>query len=196
MFVGFDTDRNPATGGDGGADYLFTAREGSYNLLRWSGRVYLDADWRDVIATYRGGLDLWIDWENLGKPRAFDFFFRIERGEQSDRAPDTGSYPFDVIVNPQPAALDAKFTPEPPRAGRPFTARATRIQLTTGDWVRAGQATCEARLSGFRIRGRGPGGCTWTIPKTAAGKKLVVRLTVRYKGKPIRFVAWDFRVRR
>jgi hypothetical protein len=196
IYVGFDTDRNPATGADGGADYLFNAREGSYSLLRWDGQRYLDADWRDVIATYRGGLDLWIDWENLGKPSAFDFFFRIERGTSVDRAPDAGSYPFQVIINPQAQVLDAAFTPEPPRAGRMFSAKAKRIQLTTGDWVRAGQATCRAWLAGREIRGRGPGGCTWALPRTAAGKKLVVRLTVPYKGKRIRFVAWDFRVRR
>ena len=193
--VGFDTDRDAATGGEGGADYLFRARDGSYRLLRWHGDRYAQDEYAEVTAAYRTALELTLPARAIGKPAAFDFFVLVERGGAFDRAPDAGAYSYEVKIAPRATRLHARFTPEPPRAGRAFTASGARLYLSDGTVVAAADVRCAARLGRRLLRGRGPGRCTWDVPRRAAGERLVVRLTVTYAGRRIPFAAWTFRVR-
>jgi hypothetical protein len=60
--------------------------------------------------------------------------------------------------------------------------------------VRPDGWACSATLAGRPFRGRGPGGCTFRLPRSARGNRLVVTVTVSYLGEVVSGVV-TYRVR-
>jgi hypothetical protein len=55
------------------------------------------------------------------------------------------------------------------------------VTLSIGEAFPPTGVTCRGTLGGAAIKGQGKGACTFSIPRTAAGKQLVVTVTVAYR---------------
>ena len=89
-----------------------------------------------------------------------------------------------------------RFSPTAPRAGATFRLQSVALTFESEEKGVAGSFTCRATLAGKRVKGTGPGGCTFKLPKTAKGKQLVVTVTATPTGgKAQTFPAYKFRVR-
>ena len=57
---------------------------------------------------------------------------------------------------------------------------ATRVRhLSDGRTITAARVTCRARLPRIALQR----GCSWRLPRSARGKRLVIRVTVAYGGR-------------
>lgn len=83
---------------------------------------------------------------------------------------------------PTIAAFYVSSHPATPAAGASFRI-VGHLVLSNGTSVGAASVKCGAKLAGTRLPGSGRGGCTFRIPKTAAGKRLVVAASATYRGK-------------
>lgn len=201
VLVGLDTDRSGSTGSNGGADYLifFDLKDLSGSLFKWSGSEYLEApaDARFILSS--GGIEIHIKPASLGGATAFNFFVVAATGGpdalQLDFAPDNGSWFYEYK---QPAVLQsvaATFTPAAPRAGKVFRVSGVRARLDDGTAAAPTSYGCRARLAGKALRGNGAGGCTFAVPKTAKGKRLVVTVSATYGGRTLSAAPRSFVVR-
>ena len=206
----FDTDRNPATGGQFGDMALIIDWKtlGSF-VGRWSGSEYVPAPKVADPSRYLVGgssFGLMMHRANLGATDGFDFAVLAGRGAPEegrfDVAPDRGAWSFSYAPAPEaptpPATvavedMSATFVPAQPRAGKRFALGTARLRLSNGETVRPDSVACVARLAGRVLRPVGR--CAWRIPVNARGKRLVVTLTPRYQGTSTRFDPWSFRVR-
>ena len=71
------------------------------------------------------------------------------------------------------------------RAGHRFIVRSLSVRLSNGATAHATSLRCRARLGSALLHGTGLGGCTFTVPETAKGKRLVVLVTGSYAGKSL-----------
>lgn len=197
----FDTDRNPATGSLAGGDYVavFDFEEGSGGLLRWDGSNYVATSGDVTSLVGNGSLELRLEPAAIGGTTAFNFVVVAMSGapesEQIDFAPDTGSWSFEVKKAVTVETVDAKFVPTAPKAGFAFQVPVVRITLSDGRTIIAPSYRCVAQLGGKLLRGKGRGGCSFVLPKTAKGKRLVVTLFVTYNGATDEFKPYVFKVR-
>jgi hypothetical protein len=79
------------------------------------------------------------------------------------------------------ATVTVRSRPRVPAAGSTFRITAS-IRLSTGRTVAPASTKCRAKLGPTLLRGTRKG-CSFTIPKSAAGRRLVVAVTVTYAGK-------------
>jgi len=210
--LGLDTDRNEATGGGSGADYLIVVvlDDASGIFTKWDGSTYAVEDVPQGELRYLvggGGLEFLIRPSLIGAPTSFGFWAGVATGaieeDRFDRAPDTGAWIYESrpVQQPAPAPavsverVDATFVPAPPRSGTTFRPALVRIKLSTGRWLVTNSYRCVATLGGNAIRGTGRGGCTLKLPKNAKGKRLRVTFFVTYKGNTDEFEPYSFRVR-
>jgi hypothetical protein len=115
--------------------------------------------------------------------------------EALDTAPDglTELYAY-RLANPGPLRLRSETAvarPALPRAGRPFTVRATVRRLDTYRLVRSGTVTCSATVGGVRLTARGrfrTGGaeCTLRVPARMSTRVLRGTIAVRAAGASVR----------
>lgn len=207
VLVAFDTDRSLATGADGGlqgADLLVIVlfEDLSSSIFRWNG-----ADWDDVDVESDGvryivgssGFELLIRPALLGGVSSFGFVVfastGVGDGSLVDRAPDAGMWLFDATPTPTVETLDLTWAPRLPRAGSIFRPATVLLDLSNGTSVRAASYRCTATLGGKALRGRGKGGCTFSVPKKTKGKRLEIVVVATYRGERIPFEPYVFRVR-
>lgn len=204
VIVGFDTDRNPATGELGGSDFLITVslEDLSGFFTKWNGAEYADADVPQGALRYlvgAGGIEFLIRPSLLGDARSFGFLAGVASGDigegRIDLAPDTGTWIFEQAVPLTVEEIDAKFVPAQPRAGARFQPTLVRIKLSNGKYVVAGSYRCVVTLGGKLLRGTGRGGCTLKLPEDAKGKRLLVTFFVTYAGNTDEFDPYSFKVR-
>ena len=203
ILIGFDTDRSLATGGPGGLDYffIFLFEDLSGALLRWDGSDWAEADAQQGDVRYlvgSSGFELLIRPAVLGGATAFNFKVVAGTGaadQPLDHAPDQGTWLFEAIGPAVVEDVDATFVPAAPRAGRVFQVPVVRVTLSDGTTIIAPSYRCVAQLSGKLLRGTGRGGCTFRLPKSAKGKRLLVTLFVTYKGATDKFKPYVFKVR-
>jgi hypothetical protein len=65
----------------------------------------------------------------------------------------------------------------PAKAGKKFVVGPFSVNLSDGTSVDLNGLKCSATLGAAKLKGTGKGGCTFTVPKTAKGKKLSVKVT-------------------
>ena len=176
----------------GEEEYLILAdwSDRSYGLARWNGNDYDFSVPQDTLST-RDGMTFQINRSELAN--ASMFLIRTaalagwdgEHYQHGDSAPDAipgGSvlWPYVVSLPPELRSVKPTFTPLKPRAGKRFALSGARVVLGTGATVQAESVTCSARLAGkaLRLAGR----CAWSIPPSAAGKRLAVTVKVSYHG--------------
>lgn len=209
-----DADRRAATGSAGlaGVDYVLELAGGDINLFKWDGTNFTRRGGDPSAATlsyaYRRGLTARISAADLGNTRGFRFFVSATSGVAVD--PDTGDldfanahdntahpaagglYSFDVRMRPvRLVAQKLAATPEKPAAGKPFSVELTAVRADTGATIKSGQITCTARAGGQTLPARAPhfvGGaavCTWLVPQSAQGKRLVGSIAIVFEGKTV-----------
>jgi hypothetical protein len=206
-FLFLDTDVNPATGSlaAGGAEYFFVVDESdnSFDFARWTGSSWDDdIPYSTVhISSGRSGVTVVVNRSELGDTSGFNFWTRTRAGDvsadQADTAPDSGVWNYSLAAA-GPDITSVLVTSAPsfgPKAGKPFTVTPIGLRLPAGPdpisiLPHPDSYTCTAKLGGQALRGRGTGGCTWSLPKKARGKTLSVTLTVSYQGatKTVPFV--------
>ena len=133
----------------------------------------------------------------IGGKTAFNFAVGVltepETG-QIDVAPDTGSWFFEAKALTVDT-VDATFVLAAPRAGWVFQAPVVRITLSDGTRFSRRRTVASPSSAASSSVGRGRGGCSFTLPKTAKGKRLLVTLFVTYKGVTDEFKPYVFKVR-
>lgn len=190
VLVRIDADRNAATGdrdGDGGIDYILLINGTAQQvvLLRWNGTQFDSSAPASLEADWANGYFVAVNRSELGNTTAFDYdvFTALIEGadNQFDVAPNDvfGEY---TLSAPHIESATARFAPTAPRAGRPFRVSGVQLKLETEETAAATSYSCRATLAGRRLAGRGAGGCTFRLPASARGKRLVVTVTATLAG--------------
>jgi hypothetical protein len=191
LFIYLDADKNVSTGPNG-TEYAIGVRSTGAELLQGTGSTFAPAP-ASTLGTADGGRTIRINRSDVGATTGFVFYVQsrlVSDGTASDDAPDRGAWAYDLELKPVLATLAARFSPAKPKAGKPFRLAATTLRVKDGTRVRADSITCVATLNGRRLAGR----CSWRIPASARGKRLVVILTAHYKAAVATFTPWRFRV--
>ncbi|MFL5980840.1 MAG: hypothetical protein ACJ74R_03930 [Gaiellaceae bacterium] len=191
LFIFLNTDKDAATGIPGGIDYAVVVDSNGGTLLRASGSSFAPAP-QTTLTLADNGKTIRVNRSELGN--TVGFLFAVASGLDSnesadDTAPDSGTAVYDLTLKPVLDSLVARFSPAKPKHGKPFRLAGTTLRLDDGTVVK-GTTTCVAKLNGKRLAGR----CSWRIPASARGKRLVVTLTARYQGVSATFTPWRFRV--
>lgn len=207
-----DTDKNPATGFDG-SEYLLAAADGpeggGWDLDRWNGSTWDSVPQSRTMAYAESGDT--VSWtfgkDDLGGATGFAFFvvgatfdgdFNLTA---SDVAPDGGVWAF--AMTPA-AALEAvvgapAVKPAVATAGRPFSLTFPVTRSDNGQPLASGTMICDPSVNGkviphVELFAGGKAQLSFVIPKSAKGKLLKVRMTIKVGGvSTTRVVA--FRVR-
>jgi hypothetical protein len=188
-----DTDKNQSTGRFG-VDYaigiatstVFIARGTATGFETAPSTTLRVSDDRKTITANRS---------EVGNTSGFIFFLFSDVGETAgDEAPNGDqAYQYDLKLVPVLESVTARFSPAAPRAGRVFRVSSAQLVTDEDERVTAERLTCSATLGGKKLKGTN---CRWALPRTAANKQLVVRITGRYKGVTETFQPYRFRVRR
>jgi len=184
IVIPLDTDRNAGTGDPTGAEYLVAVFADVAGILKWNGSEMAPFNHQPVVVTKSAReVTFGLCACDLGT-QAFDFAVVGIRGSDIDVAPDNGgTYP---IPEQTVTIKSFVYIPKPlfPKAGKRFTLKPLGIRLAeTNEVVVPDSLSCTAKLAGKRLKGSGAGGCSWVIPKTTRGKKLVVTVNVVYQGQ-------------
>lgn len=198
-----DSDSNASTGGNG-FDHVFGLDTGGWFFATWNGSTFADdANVNDLQVTYVNGvLTITMAAADLGSPTAFNFAVVSFRGPDpnnpvTDQAPDSGVWTYQMTQpaptppptptptpTPSPAkvvSVGASFAPAAPVHGKTFRVTGFTVDLSTGIETKATGLKCTATLGGKHLAGTGTGGCTFHLKATAKGKRLVVKVTGKYK---------------
>jgi hypothetical protein len=206
--VWFDVDKNPATGDQNGNEFI-TAVDmvGHWGFWHWNG-----SDWESALSpTVHLGKDgetqVWsFNKTDLGGTAGFaTYVVGAVRGGGRDRAPDAGAWTYDLATEPPPPDLGTPMignpftTPLNPIAGRRFTVSFWVTWSETTEAVTSGTMICNPTVAGKTLRHvesfkNGQARLSFTIPKSAKGKLLKVKLTISSGDRSATRVA-KFRVR-
>jgi hypothetical protein len=206
VLVFLDTDQNPSTGSANslGADYLVDLESGGVFLLKWDGTTYNDAPSQTSL-TYSydaTGATVRVAARDLGATKGFNFGVEATSGividangdpdftnSHDDLAPDPGHGFFSYTVISKLTLKQIAFTttPKPAKSGARFTATLAATESDTAGPVTKATVTCDAEIKGARLRAthslaNGVASCFWKLPKTAKGKRLVVKMTITVQG--------------
>ncbi len=186
LAVLIDADQNTATG-TSGFDYIVTGDP--------HGGTVVDVA-NPHVTQEPSSLDngLWtvtIHAADIGNPAAFNFFVLTQTGPDphnplEDRAPDTGlwTYPAAAPAPPPPPPAPAVTLVSSaatwagtPVHGKTFRITGVSVRLSDGSSAPATAVACTATLGGKAISAYG---CAVRLPKTAKGRRLVVRVSGTY----------------
>ena len=185
--VFLNTDLNANTGGGGvGAEYQITLDGAGAQLKQWDGAGYvatsatpLPMQW---VPDY--GPVLFLPRTAIANPTGFSFVLVSANGQDSDRAPDAGSWSYSL----SPFALKIKsLSVGPALRGRRFTAAALVMRSDFDIPLTEGTIGCAAKLSGRSFAGKGRfarsrATCMWRLPKGAGGNRLGGTVSVTFQG--------------
>lgn len=204
-----DTDNNPQTGNEDGADYAIELVLGEAFLYRWDGTSFTrrpgDPPFTSLRFSYRGGVSITISRAELGNTSRFRFSvvvisgatFDEETGEidlstaVADFAPAIGAglYSYEVkIAKPTLVVRRVVTVPVEVKAGQLLTLRMTVARSDTGATIKSGRVTCQGRAGGAALKATTAGVqggavvCVWQIPANAKGKTFSGRATVVFEG--------------
>lgn len=197
-----DADRDGATGSDGFEYTLQTSGGFSEAALgRWDSSA-----WRKVAApslvkilnVSTGTVTFQISRADLGNTGGFHAWVATASSmtdeEWADLAPD-GDATYDYFLStPRVTRAAVHSLPSTPRAGRQFTVGGVTFTFATHDKLTARSLRCRATLGRKALRGSGPGGCTFSLPRNAKGKRLAVAITAAVTGDSL-MVRKSFTVR-
>jgi len=206
LFMLIDADNNAATGDPqaAGADFLLQLVPGDVALFPWAGTDYGNAAPAASLNYSYGaaGATIHVNASDLGKTRAFNFYTLVFSGittdasgnpdltnAVADRAPDNGSYAYQVLTKLVLTSTAFTTAPKPARAGKSFTVGLAANENDTGGPVQSGTVSCSATIAAKTLpavrRGslaNGIATCIWKIPKTARGKTIRGTITVTVRG--------------
>lgn len=191
-----DSDLNGDSGNVdfGGADFAIETMSSGSRLYRWDG-----ADWAQTAAPSlrhawfpgQHAARIELHPNDLGAPRAFNFYVVSVNGDSFDVAPDGESlWSYSLATGPLRLTKEAAAA-TPARAGRPFTLRLEVGRDDTNEFLDTGRVTCTAKLGTATLRGTArPFGatgstCTWALPRASRGKRVAARIAVAYGGASV-----------
>jgi hypothetical protein len=205
IFVGIDSDQNPATG-LGGADFLIVCDEsnGSVGLLRWDGSNLVPTPSSSLTAADNDtGITVGVNRSEIGNSGQFNFYVLSVQGPTAsaghvDSAPDQGSWNY-ALTAPAPLTLTvATFAaPKTVKAGKSLVVTMVAQRSDTGEAVGGadGQVQCSATLGSKRLGLLNSGfvtvaeqtvaGCAWKVPRRARGKTIRGSITVSVSGASV-----------
>jgi hypothetical protein len=205
LFIDSDADPNTGNTDFAGADYVLLAQEwdNTWEFGHWSG-----TDWQATpsstvkVLSFPGVVAFSVNTSELSNTGQVNMWAQtvLDQGGDGkfDAAPDVGLWNYDLGADgPDIRGIATTAKPSSPKAGKSFSVAVTAVKLppdaeptpTTPDAY-----SCSAKLAGRALPGRGTGRCTYTLPKTARGKQLIVSVTVQYEGAKKSFQL-PFRVR-
>jgi hypothetical protein len=194
-----DSDANPATGNLdlAGADYVLVdfPSDHTFSFGHWTGSSWdWDTPWSTVqVITLPIAIAFSVNRSELSNTNQLNAWARtvVDQGGPGnvDVAPDVGLWNYDLAAGGPDirGVVTATKPASGPRAGKPFTVTVTGLTLppdgeATPATPRPDRYDCTATLAGRKLKGRGTGGCTFTVPKAGRGKQLRVAVTVTYEG--------------
>ena len=197
-----DSDQNASTG-TAGFDYVITGD-------RFGGTVVNTVNPLVVPATSSLSNGLWTvtaRTSDLANTQALSFFVLTEVGQDqlhpfTDRAPDSGTWSYSLVPPPPPPPPTPPPAPAKPTvvaaagtwSGKPTHGKLFHVgmalKLSDGTTAKARRVTCSARVGGKPAAHT----CTFRVPKSSKGRRLVVTITGTYAGATY-YRTYGFRVR-
>lgn len=186
-----DADQNPATGSPAGTEFLFVSTGQGWGLLQWDGSEFSQAPTTTAhvtasVTSTAFTIAFAINKSELGNTNAFNFWVTTTKGtgadtDPFDTAPDgTAVYTYTYAA---PATVQS-ITAKVPKTARPRHVVALSnfgVSLSDGTSAKPTAVACKATFRGNALKNAG--GCSFAVPKTAAGKSIVVTVTVTYGGQ-------------
>lgn len=207
FLVFVDTDSNASTGDPDsfGADYAIDLEPGTVGLFKWNGSDYTTAPSQtSLIYSYAAtGPTVKVSSADLGGTRALKFVAIAFSGYvvgpdgkpdlsqlHRDFAPDAGHglWPYQVVAKVVLKATAFTTSPNPAKAGTPFSVSMAVTQNTTNGPITSGTVLCAATIGGKRIAAaskavvNGIATCLFRTQKTAKGKLLRGTIAVVVEG--------------
>jgi hypothetical protein len=195
--VFLNTDKNDSTGSPSGSEFNVEAWQADgdwgWDMASWSG-----GDWKETPSnpdehfSRSGNIYTWtVPLPELGGATGFTFWIGGTTADAngnvtaSDRAPDGGSWVYDLAAKPAavvPAIGKALAVPAAPRAGTLLSLSFPVTPATGGTAVAS--ATLNAKpIPRTASLANGTAQVAIALPKNARGKTLVVKVTVTVGGK-------------
>jgi hypothetical protein len=186
-----------------GADYVLQLLPGGIALFQWNGSEFpAAASQSSVSYTYAaGGPTMRVGAADLGKPTSVNIVVFAVSGigeaangdpdytnAHGDLAPNFGTYTYEVKTTLTLKVVRVTTSPRPARAGKAFSAALAATRNDTGGPVPQGTVACTARIDGktVPVKARrvtnGVAACSWTLPKTAAGRTIRGTITLSVEG--------------
>lgn len=189
-----DSDVNASTG-LGGFDYLI----GMDNTGAATINTTTQSGVGETQSSFSGGIwTITVPAADIGSPTTFNFGVFTQVGPDpnnpiEDDAPDNGVWTYTMVQPPPPPPPPAPKPVAPhissvavayagvPHHGKVFRISGLTVDLSNGVETKASGLKCSATLGGKHLAGTGTGGCTFHLPATAKGKRLVIKVTGKYK---------------
>ncbi len=201
-----DIDRNPSTGGQGVEVRLYDEPAAGIAFFAfWNGSTFIPAPLTASFSVGAPGANLAEFRFNKNEIQGISGFnFQVvgvsidgANLNVADAAPDSGSFSYDLTVaSPSPPppkvrpVIGAPAAAIVPQAGKRFSVTFTVTRSDNGSPLTNGIATCTALVAlkaiacGKSLRG-GVARLTLLLPKTAKGKKLMIKLTIKAGGQTV-----------
>jgi hypothetical protein len=213
VLVSLDTDKNPATpAGQYGVEYqlfAFNEPDGTgWFITHWNGSEFALVSQTPTMNFVRNGdvLTWTLNKADLGGTTGFNFGVLSAKLDANsavvggDRAPDDGVWSYDLSTAPPPPPPTTTAAAVKPMIGKPATvpARATAGKKLTvsfrvtrsdnGKPLTTGKMICDPSVQGKVIKHAesfkgGTARLSFTIPKSAKGKLLKVKVTIKVGGQ-------------
>lgn len=196
--IWLDADDSASTG-DSGFDYILVLEKAGAFLKQATPAGPVDT-LETTVSGSADGRTAAVNRSEVGNTAKFDFFVRtVAKSDLSaDEAPDASDRVFVFsLTAPLPTKITVVFSPKTPKAGASFLATVALVELEDGSRMLALQGvSCTSTLNGKPIRATViPAACVWKLPKSAKGKRLVIRISVSNNGSKKTFGPWKFKVR-
>lgn len=207
--VWLNTDKNDLTGSVTGSEYalvVFRDTDGAwYEIARWT-----DNGWQSVPESstmssgWSGDTQTWrFNKNDIGGATGFTFFVTTGVYDATgnvlghDLAPDTGKWTYDVSTTPV-IGLPVT-TPSKALAGKKLTVSFPVTRADSGKPLSSGTMICDPSVKGKVLMHaesftNGTAKLSFTIPKTAKGKTVVVKVTIKFGDQSATRIA-SFKVR-
>ena len=195
-----DVDQQASTGDEAGFDYVLVLEKRGAFVKHATTNGLEDTPNATLIGSTDGSF-VKMNRSELGNTAKFNFYAAtIAKSDQStDYAPDATDRVFVYsLTAPRPSKASVVFAPKTPKAGTSFLATVALVELEDGTKMLGlqGGVSCTSTLNGKPIRATViPAACVWKLPKSAKGKRLVIRITVSNNGSKKTFGPWKFKVR-
>jgi hypothetical protein len=183
VVLGINSDRDSATGAHCGCDYMVWVDDRGIAIGKWIETQWAEFPHQSLNPQTSGGhITFTLTLADLGGTKAFDYWVGSFRGDDADYAPEGDAvYTFpQQAVRSEIRSVLVNATTLLPKAGKVLSIAPLQVRLTTNEIVTADSMTCSLTYKGKPLARRGS--CTWTIPAALRKKKLLLSVTVTYRG--------------
>ena len=186
-----DADRNPATGNPRGFDAEVSLGGQHDGVLHWDGKRMSPIDGTTVAGFSNDSFYVYVARTAilLKRPKqSFDFVVVSHREtsklDSVDVAPNHGVYTYTLAGVPPPAHVvsSAVAVTIAATAGHLFQVGQFSVNLSDETTAPISDQGCTASIAGKPIQGTGAGHCTWLLPRTSRGERLVVIVSGHHAG--------------